>query len=134
MASVDRRANGTWQARYRPVPGATQITRTFARKVDAIRWLTEQAAALAEGRHIHPATAKLTVGQWCDQWLGGLGREDGAAPPPARLGHHDAEHLRTPAARAGRDHPGRRRGGAPLEQGRWRSSALRADREHEKGR
>ncbi|SHH18065.1 tyrosine-type recombinase/integrase [Geodermatophilus nigrescens] len=73
MGSVDRRANGTWQARYRPAPGATQITRTFGRKVDATRWLTEQTAALAEGRHIHPATAKLTVGEWCDQWLAGYG-------------------------------------------------------------
>ena len=73
MGSVDRRSNGTWQARYRPAPGATQITRTFSRKSDATRWLTEQTAALAEGRHIHPATAKLTLGEWCDQWLAGYG-------------------------------------------------------------
>jgi integrase len=73
VASVDRRSNGRWQARYRPAPGATQITRTFSRKADATRWLTEQTAALAEGRHIHPGTARLTVGEWCDQWMAGYG-------------------------------------------------------------
>ena len=73
MASIDRRPNGTWQARYRPAPGETQVTRTFSRKVDATRWLAEQTAALVDGRHVHPTTAKVTVAEWCDRWIAGYG-------------------------------------------------------------
>jgi hypothetical protein len=47
--------------------------RTFSRKVDAVRWLAEQTAALVDSRHVHPTMAKLTVGDWCDRWMAGYG-------------------------------------------------------------
>ena len=49
MASIDRRPNGTWRARYRPAPMSAQKTRTFTRKADAQRWLDEVTAALVTG-------------------------------------------------------------------------------------
>ena len=59
--------------RYRPAPGETQVTRTFSRKVDATRWLAEQTAALVDGRHVHPTTAKVPVAEWCDRSIAGYG-------------------------------------------------------------
>jgi len=38
MASIARRADGHWRARYRDAAGA-EHSRHFARKVDAQRWL-----------------------------------------------------------------------------------------------
>ncbi|HET7386143.1 MAG TPA: tyrosine-type recombinase/integrase [Nocardioidaceae bacterium] len=71
MASIEKRPNGRWRARYRPVPGGKQITKTTARKVDAQRWLDEQTAKLVAGTHVSPRTARTTVGEWCDTWLEG---------------------------------------------------------------
>jgi integrase len=85
MASIDRRPNGTWQARYRPASGATQVTRTFRRKVDAQAWLTAQTAAVQNGTHIHPRQAKLTVGEWCDSWLAGYGTRRASTVRQARV-------------------------------------------------
>jgi hypothetical protein len=85
MASIDRRPNGSWQARYRPAAGATQITRTFHRKVDAQAWLTAQTAAVQSGTHIHPSRAKLTVGEWCDGWLDGYGTRRPSTVRQARV-------------------------------------------------
>jgi hypothetical protein len=62
MASVDRRPSGSWQARYRPQPGATQITKTFERKAAAQRWVREQTAAVVTGTHIDPRRS-VTVGE-----------------------------------------------------------------------
>ena len=39
MASIDKRANGRYLARWREYPGAPQKTRTFRRKKDAERFL-----------------------------------------------------------------------------------------------
>src|SRR5215211_4185430 len=49
VASVEKRADGKWRARYRPVPGGRQIARHFSRKIDAERWLTEQQSRVNRG-------------------------------------------------------------------------------------
>jgi integrase len=72
VASIDRRPNGTWLARFRPAPGGPQKTRTFKRKVDAQRWLDEVTASiLTTGQYIDAKTARTTVAEWCDTWLAG---------------------------------------------------------------
>lgn len=74
MASIDKRPNGTWRARYRPSPRSAQLTRSFARKIDAQRWLDEiTASVLTTGQYIDARTARMTVGEWCDTWLAGYG-------------------------------------------------------------
>jgi integrase len=65
--------------------GATQVTRTFRRKVDAQAWLTAQTAAVQDGTHIHPRQAKLTVGEWCDSWLAGYGTRRASTVRQARV-------------------------------------------------
>lgn len=67
MAS--RQPNGRYRGKYRPAPGATQITRVFDTKKAAVEWENRHKVAVAEGRHVHPDTAKITVAEWCDTWL-----------------------------------------------------------------
>ena len=40
MASIDRRPNGKWRARWREYPGGPQRARHFPRKIDAEQFLT----------------------------------------------------------------------------------------------
>jgi len=71
MASISKRDNGQWLARYRTVAGGAQKTRSFARKTDAQRWLDEVTAAVVTGQYVDPKTARTTVEQWCATWLKG---------------------------------------------------------------
>ena len=68
MASIDKRANGTYRARYRPEPNSAQRTRTFTRKVDAQRWLDEVIAALVTGQFVDPNAGRQTVRDYAEQW------------------------------------------------------------------
>lgn len=70
MASIKRRDNGQWRARYRDDDGK-EHARHFSRKTDAQTWLDEQTAKLVSGMHVSPRTARVTVGEWCDTWLEG---------------------------------------------------------------
>ncbi|HUH08737.1 MAG TPA: site-specific integrase [Egibacteraceae bacterium] len=62
-----------WQARYRD-PAGRERSKTFPRKLDAQRWLDEKTAEVVTGKWVPPEARKVTVGQWCDQWLDGYGR------------------------------------------------------------
>ncbi|MGX5653172.1 tyrosine-type recombinase/integrase [Geodermatophilus nigrescens] len=68
MASISRRPNGTWQARYRATPGGPQRSRVFARKVDAQRWLDEVRASIVTGQYVDPAAGRQTVREYAEQW------------------------------------------------------------------
>jgi integrase len=70
MASIKRRPDGKWRARYRDDAGL-EHARHFARKVDAQGWLDEQTTKLVTGTHVTPRQARTTVGEWCDTWLEG---------------------------------------------------------------
>lgn len=68
MASIAKRENGKWLARYRPVPGGKQVTKTFDRKVDARRWLDEQTAALVTGAYVDPRAGDVTFREYAEHW------------------------------------------------------------------
>lgn len=70
MASIDRRPNGRWRARYYDAAGK-QHARHFGRKVDAQRWLDEVTASVVSGTYVSPATARTTVDEWATTWLAG---------------------------------------------------------------
>ena len=70
MASIQKRPDGRWRARYRDDAGR-EHARHFTRKVDAARWLDEVTAAVVNGTYVDPKTARTTVGEWCDTWLAG---------------------------------------------------------------
>ncbi|MEV6651203.1 site-specific integrase [Streptomyces sp. NPDC051219] len=70
MASIKKRPNGKYRARYRDATGR-EHARHFARKVDAQRWLDEETASLVTGNYVDPKSRKVTVDEWCDKWLAG---------------------------------------------------------------
>lgn len=72
MASIQKRPDGRWRARYRDVAGK-EHARHFKRKIDAQQWLDRVTASIVRGDYVDPATARMTVGQWCDKWLVGYG-------------------------------------------------------------
>jgi integrase len=70
MASIRKRSDGKYRARYRDDSGKEHAGH-FARKVDAQHWLDEQTTKLVSGTHVTPRQARTTVGEWCDIWLEG---------------------------------------------------------------
>lgn len=67
MASIKKRPNGRWRARYRDEAGK-EHSRHFARKVDAQNWLDGQTAALVTGQHVDPKAGKVTFREYAEQW------------------------------------------------------------------
>ena len=72
MASIQKRPDGVWRARYRDDAGK-EHSRHFRRKVDAQNWLDEVTASLVKGTYVEPSRARMTVGEWCDVWMSGYG-------------------------------------------------------------
>ncbi|HEX5087220.1 MAG TPA: site-specific integrase [Nocardioides sp.] len=70
MASIKKRPDGKYRARYRD-DGDREHARHFDRRVDAQRWLDGQTAKLVSGTHVEPRQARTTVAEWCDTWLAG---------------------------------------------------------------
>ena len=86
MASIAKRPDGRWRARYRDA-GGKEHAKHFARKVDAQDWLDDERAKMRTGTWTDPKTARTTVGDWCDTWLAGYSLAlpvDGCAGPCVR--------------------------------------------------
>ncbi len=77
MAHVEKRGPGRWRARYRN-PNNRERSRTFARRVDAERWLTSVEHAKLSGAYIDPAMARVTFGRWAEEWLATPGKRPSA--------------------------------------------------------
>ena len=70
MASVAKRPDGQWRARYRD-PAGKEHSKHFERKVDAQRWLTTIEAETLRGTYIDPKAGRVTVAEYAQQWLDG---------------------------------------------------------------
>lgn len=70
MASIKKRNNGSWRARYRDDTGK-EHARHFSRKLDAQRWLDEVTASVVAGTYVDPKAALTTVQEWSAIWLKG---------------------------------------------------------------
>jgi integrase len=68
MASIAKRPDGKWRARY-TAPDGKQRAKHFTRKVDAERWLTEQQSRLNRGEWTAPELSRITVREWATTWL-----------------------------------------------------------------
>jgi hypothetical protein len=68
MASIRRRSNGKWRARYRDASGK-EHARHFERKADAERFLDRMRGDLARGAWIDPRDTNLTVREIGQRWL-----------------------------------------------------------------
>lgn len=67
MASVKKRTDGAWRARYRDDAGR-EHARHFPRRVDAQRWLDEVTASVITGMYVDPRAGQVTFGQYAADW------------------------------------------------------------------
>jgi integrase len=67
MASIQKRPNGQWRARYRDDAGK-EHARHFVRKVDAQRWLDEVTAQIVTGAYADPRAWRSTFDAWFREW------------------------------------------------------------------
>jgi len=66
--TIDRRENGRYRARYEG-PDLRWHSRTFDRKADAKRWLTDQQATSNRGRWVDPNAGQIDFAQYAMAWL-----------------------------------------------------------------
>jgi integrase len=70
FGNVRRRESGRYQARYRAPDGKLRSApHTFARKAEAVRWLTLKEAEIRRGDWIDPEHAGVLFGNYAEQWL-----------------------------------------------------------------
>lgn len=69
MASIDKRPDGRYRARWREYPNAPQRTKTFTRKRDAELFLAEVQHRLLAGTYTPPEAGKITVSAYAEEWL-----------------------------------------------------------------
>lgn len=68
MASIDKRPDGRYRARWREYPGGPQKTRQFSRKGDADRFLDAIRGDLAYGVYVDPAGGRTLFQDYAEQW------------------------------------------------------------------
>ncbi|QYC44947.1 Transposase [Nonomuraea coxensis DSM 45129] len=67
MASIKKRPNGKWRARYRDADGK-EHARHFGKKLDARRWLDEVTASVLTGQYVDPRAGRETFDAYAEQW------------------------------------------------------------------
>jgi integrase len=67
MASITKRPNGIWRARYRDDRGR-EHSRHFDRKVDAARWLDEVTASVVTGSYVDPRAGAVSFRDYYRGW------------------------------------------------------------------
>ncbi|MFI6783485.1 tyrosine-type recombinase/integrase [Micromonospora sp. NPDC050276] len=67
MASIQKRPDGKYRARYRDEAGK-EHSKHFVRKVDAQHWLDEKTAAIITGQYVDPKAGKVTFARYFDEW------------------------------------------------------------------
>jgi len=58
VASIARRPNGKYRARYRD-PSGVEHAKHVARKVDGQRWVDERTAAMVTGQYVDPTAGRV---------------------------------------------------------------------------
>jgi len=67
MASISKRPDGRWRARYRDANGK-EHAKHFDRKADAQRWIDEVTASIVTGRYVDPNAGKTTFQEYAAGW------------------------------------------------------------------
>jgi integrase len=68
--SIDRRGNGRYRARYWG-PDRRWHSRTFARKVDAQRWLNTELTKVERYEWLDPGAGRVSFGEVAERWMAG---------------------------------------------------------------
>ncbi|MFJ3487989.1 tyrosine-type recombinase/integrase [Leifsonia aquatica] len=91
MASIKRRENGSWRARYRDAAGK-EHARHFKFKDNprdpensAQHWLDSVTTSVMTGTYVSPKAAKTTVAEWCETWLAGYATNRTSTVKSARV-------------------------------------------------
>jgi integrase len=67
MASIKKRPNGRWRARYRD-PSGKEHAKHFDRHVDAERFLTTVEHSKLIGGYVDPRAGRVTFGEYAEKW------------------------------------------------------------------
>ena len=67
MASIKKRPDGRWRARYRD-EADREHARHFSRKVDAQRWLDAVTASIVRGDYVDPKAGRESVRDYASRW------------------------------------------------------------------
>lgn len=67
MASIKKRPDGMYRARYRDAAGK-EHARHFARKIDAQHWLDEVTASRVTGTYVDPKAGRVTSAEYFAEW------------------------------------------------------------------
>lgn len=68
MASIDKRPNGHYRARWREYPGGPQKTRQFPRRKDAEAFLDGIRGDLVKGLYVDPAGGRTPFKTYAESW------------------------------------------------------------------
>lgn len=69
MSSIQKRSNGTYLVRWRPVPGGPERSQSFKLKRDADTFVKTIDFAVLEGTYIDPAAGRITFREYSVGWL-----------------------------------------------------------------
>lgn len=67
MASIQKRPDGRWRARYRDEAGK-EHAKHFPRKMDAQRWLDGVTASVISGSYVDPKAGRVTFRSFFNEW------------------------------------------------------------------
>lgn len=67
MASIQKRPDGRWRARYRDEAGK-EHAKHFPRKIDAQKWLDGVTAAVVSGSYVDPKAGRVTFRSFFNEW------------------------------------------------------------------
>jgi len=67
MASIKRRPDGRWRARYRD-PSGKEHAQHFDRKIDGDRWLDAMRGEMATGRWVDPSAGRQKFSEYAEAW------------------------------------------------------------------
>lgn len=67
MASIKKRPDGKYRARYRDEAGK-EHAKHFDRRIDAQQWLDEQTAAIVTGQFVDPKAGQITFARYFEDW------------------------------------------------------------------
>lgn len=67
MASITKRPNGKWRARYRDDAGREHC-RHFARRIDAQTWVDHITTAVVTGSYVDPKAGRITFRDFYREW------------------------------------------------------------------
>jgi integrase len=68
VASIDKRPNGRWRARWREYPSGPQRAQHFNRKIDAEHFLVDLQHRMLTGAYTPPSAGRISLRSYAEEW------------------------------------------------------------------